>query len=271
MKHAVDAAIGYHLDEVGIVYGYVGGFRLKTLYQPLFERCGDAVRPIGVQASTAVFESGRPVSLLDLMASLTPEERLEVARLSHILHLLNQQNLGVEGLLVFLNLDPVNETDRPGPLADLLVETVSDPRSVVFAIDGGAASAAVLGAIADGVRAIGGRVALGGFGPGKADAALVHQIRPDIVVFDAEWFRRVSARPEASSQLPFLVRRIKALGSAVQVEGIKTAAQLEAALEAGAPLLHGPLLANPALAGEWFDAAPRPLLEFGVASFHRSA
>jgi EAL domain-containing protein (putative c-di-GMP-specific phosphodiesterase class I) len=49
------------------------------------------------------------------------------------------------------------------------------------------------------------------------------------------------------------------LGTTVLVEGIETAAELRAALDAGADCLQGFYLALPALAGTIFDPAPKSI------------
>ena len=106
------------------------------------------------------------------------------------------------------------------------------------------------------MRAIGVRLAVDDFGAGHSTAERVRALRSDTVKIDAAWFRSVVSRPEALRLLPALFARLGDLGCRILVEGIETPRQLHAAVEAGADLLQGYLLARPALAGTIVDDAP---------------
>jgi hypothetical protein len=104
-----------------------------------------------------------------------------------------------------------------------------------------------------------------GFAAGLSDGRLLDAIeafQPELVRFDAAPWYPPGLEARLTAIFATLVAVLRREGVAVLVSGIATAAQLEAALDSGADLVCGPLLAPPALAGTLFDDQPRPISGF---------
>lgn len=253
------------VDEIGIESGIYGDCRLKTVYQPVYERCGDRLSAYGVEARIRPFQDGLAISARSFFGEVPAEDRLAVEHLCRALHLGNHRNIGVDGLHLFLNLnlDPSSGGEAGAPHAGLermalrVGEIGFDPGLLICEISGTEAlGRACLGRLATRLRHLGIRLAIDDFGTGFSTLDRVEMLRPEIVRIDGEWFRRVSSYPRALRLVAPLVAGFQRLGARVLIEGIETPFQLGAALDAGADLLQGYLLGRPKLAGAFFDEAP---------------
>lgn len=251
------------VDEVGIESGRYGPFHLKSAYQPVFRRQGDALVPFAVEGLIMPFIEGEPVQPGRLFEETPPQDRMFVETLCRALHLRNYHNIGVEGLQLFFNFDPYVNSDRAASIAQIrymarrLREIGLESRLLVCEITEAAAlSAATLVRLAAEMRRHGIRLAIDDFGSGHSTLERVEMIEPDIVKIDGAWFRQITATPAGTRLFPALVRGFKDRGAEVLVEGIETPYHLLTALDADADFLQGYLLARPALAGTIFDESP---------------
>ena len=42
------------VDEIGLSFGVLGAFRLKTVYQPIFGRLGEMLAPVAMSAAVRI-------------------------------------------------------------------------------------------------------------------------------------------------------------------------------------------------------------------------
>lgn len=246
-------------DELGIAYGRFGDLVLKSSFQPLYRVEADRLQPFGVEALVTGMREGDAVRADDILGLVAGEKRAALERLCRTLHLRNHHAMGLPSMQLFFNADPGFSAADVEHLAGLLWEEGIAPDLVTCEITEQAGDDGRLRALAASLRSIGVRLAVDDFGAGHSTAARVRTLRPDIVKVDAKWFRSVVARPDALRLLPSLFARLSDLGSAILVEGIEAPRQLQAALEAGADLFQGFLLARPALAGTIVDETPLPI------------
>jgi EAL domain-containing protein (putative c-di-GMP-specific phosphodiesterase class I) len=251
-----DALPVFSVDEVGIAYGRFGDLVLKSSFQPLFSVEGDWLQPFGVEALVTGMRETLSIGADEILGLVGGERRVALDRLCRMLHVHNYHAIGLPGMQLFFNADPGFASEDVEDLGWLLAENGIAPDLVTCEITEQAGTDARLGALAAELRAIGVRLAVDDFGAGHSTAERVRALRPDTVKIDADWFRSVASRPEALRMLPALFARLGDLGCRILVEGIETPLHLLAAVEAGADLLQGYLLARPALAGTIVDDAP---------------
>jgi len=244
------------VDEIGIAYGRFGDMVLKSCYQPLYCVEGDWLQPFGVEALVTGIRGTVTIGADEILGLVAGEQREALERLCRMLHVRNYHNMGLPGIQLFFNADPGFSVDDVEHLGWMLAEEGVAPELVTCEITEQAGDDAHLLALSRGLRAIGVRLAVDDFGAGHSTAARVRSLCPHTVKIDAKWFRSVVSRPEALRMLPALFARLSDLGCAILVEGIETPHELHAAINAGADLLQGYLLARPALAGTIIDESP---------------
>ena len=261
------ATLEFLVDEVGLAYGRFGDLVLKSSYQPLFCMEGDWLQPFGVEALVTGLREGGAVGAEEILGLAVGEKREAVERLCRTLHVRNHHAMGLPGIQLFFNADPGFTAGDVEHLAWMLAEEGIAPELVTCEITEQAGEDARMRALARELRAVGVRLAVDDFGAGHSTAERVRALQPDTVKIDSDWFQAVAARPDALRLLPALFARLSDLGCTILVEGVETPRQLLAAVEAGADLLQGYLLARPALAGTIVDGAPllvRDLVAGGV-------
>jgi len=255
-----------HVDEIGIETGRFGGFRLKTSYQPILQRVGRVLRPVAVEALVTPYRDGVAVDSRIFLDEVPAADRLFVESLCRCLHLRNHHNIGVPTLRLYFNYDPRANADLDATLREIrtmascLVEIGLDPRLLVCEItEATALDEFTLVAVAEIMRALGVRIAVGNFGAGRSTYERIARILPDIVKIDGELFRSLCRDPAAARLFGPLVQTIRRTGAEILAEGIETPAQLKIAVDAKVDLLQGHLLGRPALAGTIFREEPLPL------------
>jgi EAL domain-containing protein (putative c-di-GMP-specific phosphodiesterase class I) len=248
------------VDEVGIEYGSFERSRLRATYRPIFARSGDRLERVALEGGTVAAVAGEPVRLIDLLVELPATEHAAIERLRLALQLRNLHHTdGAEGQLL-LDLEPLANTSRAKVLAELDLVTGEIGRADIDAAQVVCMLPACLAetwpAIAAHLRRHGIGIAMGGFGTADWSQALFHDIRPDIVQVDGEWFGQVCRFDATVRLFGSLVARLQ--GEArVLVSSVDTPELLTAALRAGVGLLQGGLLGGHALAGA--DADDRSL------------
>jgi EAL domain-containing protein (putative c-di-GMP-specific phosphodiesterase class I) len=250
------------VDEVGIEYGVHGDFRLRSAYQPIFAPHGHFLHPVAVEGLIEPHRAGRSVAPQAFFESVAPTDRLFVETMCRILHLRNFSNIGVDGLDLFFNYNPL-VNDHPGrALAEIrlmsrhLGELGLAPGMLVCEITEQAADDALLARLVHEMRRDGIRIAIDDFGTGHSTEERVSLLKPDIVKIDGGWFAEFCRHAAAERFFRPLVSSLHDRGARVLVEGIEQPNHLRVALDAGADLLQGFLLARPALAGTIFTEEP---------------
>ncbi|MER9584001.1 EAL domain-containing protein [Mesorhizobium sp. M0276] len=250
------------VDEVGIAYGIHGEFRLRSAYQPIFAPRGRFLHAVAVEALIEPHRAGRPGAPRVFFDSIAASDRLFVETMCRALHLMNFRNIGVEGLDLFFNYNPLIN-DHPGrALAEirLMSRHLGDfglaPGMLVCEITEQAADDALLARLVREMRHDGIRIAIDDFGTGHSTEERVSLLKPDIVKIDGTWFAEFCRHAAAERFFRPLVSSLHDRGAKVLVEGIEQPTHLRVALEGGVDLLQGFLLARPALAGTIFDEKP---------------
>ncbi|WP_210321227.1 EAL domain-containing protein [Aquibium microcysteis] len=259
------------VDEVGIAYGRYGDIVMKSSYQPLYSLEGDWLQPFAVEALVTGLRDGVGVGAEEILGRARGGRREALERLCRTLHVRNHHAMGLPGMQLFFNADPGFSPADVEHLAWMLAEEGIAPELVTCEITEQASDDDRLRALAADLRSIGIRLAVDDFGAGHSTAGRVRTLRPDTVKVDAGWFRSVVARPDALRLLPSLFAQLSDLGCTILVEGIETPRHLLAAVEAGADLLQGYLLARPALAGTIVDEAPLQIRDLAAGGATRRA
>lgn len=251
------------VDEIGIEIGHYGPYVLKTAIQPIFRLTNRGLEAVAGEALVRPLIGGTEISPMDFFRNVAPGERLLVEALCRALHLRNYHNIGAEGIELFFNFNPRAHHDVEAAIERLaymiqrLGDIGVDPKKLVCEITELAAlDADTLARLAAEMRRHEIRLAVDDFGVGHSTPARVELIEPDFVKIDGTWFRHIAAVPAAARLLGPLISSLHQNGTEVLIEGIASSSQLRIALDAGADLLQGFLLARPALAGAVFPTEP---------------
>ena len=241
-------------DEIGIETARHGGLVMRSAFQLVFSTAEEGMlRAVAAESFLRPFRDGIPVPPRPLLEGLAADERAFVAGLGMTLHLRNHRHLDLDGLDHILATCPTSASSEDTEQADA-ARLVCSIRKPCLAEDG-------LPPLARELRARGARVAVGGPSLDPPPLDTIRRVRPDIVRIGGGWFRRVCESEGALRLLARLVEGFRVDGALVLVEGIETKRQLAAALDAGADLVQGFLLARPELAG---TAIETPVLDLAA-------
>ncbi|MBZ9799972.1 EAL domain-containing protein [Mesorhizobium sp. ES1-4] len=249
-------------DEIGIEYGIHGDFRLRSAYQPIYAPRGNGLHPVAVEGLIEPHRAGRPGSPRMFFDSVAASDRLYIETMCRVLHLRNFHNIGVDGLDLFFNYNPLVNDHPERALAEIrlmsrhLGELGLAPAMLVCEITEQAADDALLARLAREIRRDGIRIAIDDFGTGHSTEERVSLLQPDIVKIDGGWFAQFCRHAAAERFFRPLVSSLHDRGAKVLVEGIEQPIHLRVALEGGVDLLQGFLLGRPALAGTIFNEEP---------------
>lgn len=251
------------VDEVGIEVGIVGAHRLRTCYQSIFARTGDALSAVAAFGFATPFRQGQAVAHQGFHESVPRRERFAVEALGTALSLRNMQFAGAAGAKLALRADlqPAATAGRARAAVRLLAAEIArnglDPPAVSVELTGFAKpdhTAVLAAAVA--LRDRGIEIAVVEQGNGPASSLLPDPMPADLVRIDGDWFRAVARQAATARLFAALVRAYRSNGAQVLVDGIATETALRVALDSGADLFSGPMLASPVLAGEVFPDAP---------------
>jgi EAL domain-containing protein (putative c-di-GMP-specific phosphodiesterase class I) len=253
------------VDEVGIESGGYGIYRLRSLYQPIFERQDQVLQVVAVEGTVAPYVAGEEVPAEVFETAVTEDDRDFVEQMGLALPLRNHRNIGIDKLdLDKLELvlgpegsDPETLVDHIRLIAREVVRAGLDPGLVACAFGEQAASdGALLSRLAEEMRNDGLRIAVGDFGAGHWTDEAIDLLGPEIVRIDGKWFSQVCRDAATVKLFDAVVSRLRERGSKVLVTGIGDERQFGVALRSGAELFQGPHLAPPALVGTVFEDAP---------------
>ena len=250
-------------DEIGLAIGHFDGHVLRSAYQPIYRLQSGRLSVVGARALVRPSRDGRPALPSRFFERLRGEDRLTFECLCLTLHIANLPYVDLDTATLALRLDQMPRDMLDAALrllrlaTDELEEEGYDPPRIwcEFAATPMAAEQAVA------VRAHGFRVALCDFGPEPAGIAAAMAATPDYIRLDGTWFRTVARAPEARTLLARLTALLHAQGIEVLADGVETTPQFEAALDVGADMYQGFLLAPPFLAGSAFTQRPLRLPE----------
>lgn len=249
-------------DEIGLESGGYGIYRLRSLYQPIYERRGRNLHMVAVEGTVAPFVAGEIVPPEMFAGAVTDEDGDFVGRMGVALVLRNHVNIDADDLDLFLATSSANGGGEM--LADLvpfiakeLANAEMEPGSIFCAIGSSAVpDAFVLSLTARQLRDHSLRIAVGDFGAGQWSDEQLNTLEPDIVRIDGDWFQKVCRDATTIRLFDSVVARLRDRHSKVLVSGISTEMQFSVAVRAGAHLFQGDHLARPALAGTIMDQEP---------------
>jgi EAL domain-containing protein (putative c-di-GMP-specific phosphodiesterase class I) len=252
------------VDEVGIESGRVGGFLLRSVYQPVFSLARDCLQISAFQASIQVEREGEVRSLDDLLDASLAIDADFLADLCQALQIGNHRNLSLPGCELFLEHD----LSRNRRLRDALLDAARHARAVgEAALEAGQVVCRIAGAahladrdrptLLDELRGAGFRLAFDLFDDGGAGTEPRYQ--PDVAEISGSWLAKIAAESAAARLLRPLVDAHRREGTCVFVRGIATAEHLRVAIDAGADYFAGDYLAPAAPVGSMVDEDPQPL------------
>ncbi|MHA6686631.1 EAL domain-containing protein [Mesorhizobium sp. A556] len=250
-------------DEIGIEYGVLGKYRLRSAYQPIFAPRADLLVPVAVEALVEPHLAGKVVPPTTFFGELAPPDRLYAETMCRALHLRNYHNIDAVGLDLFFNYNPQINDHAGRALAEIRLMAMHlddlgiEPGMLVCEITEQAApDDRLLGKLVHEMRRNGMRVAVDDFGAGHSTMARMSVVEPDIVKLDGAWFGQLCLSEVSERLLRPLVAGLHDRGIKVLVEGIENAHHLRTALAGGVDMLQGFYLGRPALAGAIFDEKP---------------
>ncbi|MFI0845379.1 EAL domain-containing protein [Mesorhizobium sp. IMUNJ 23232] len=247
------------VDEIGLSFGILGAFRLKTTYQPIFGRLGEMLVPVAMSAAVRIERGGKPAPE-DALSTLTPEELALLPRIGRRLAVRNLAHVGCEEPDFDLMLGLSGDVEVLAAEVDVLLEEAGSAGlardRICFELSG-LVGASAFGLLAAGLERLGASYALDLETASNLPGGSGVQIEPPVVRVPPAWTRRIVGEAVLLRVFRLLVTTLKRRGAAVQIEGIEDAAQLRAAIAAGADRLQGDYLSPPALAGTDFDDSPR--------------
>lgn len=242
-------------DEIGLETGFHGAYRLKSFYQPVFRVSGESLEPEALDACAKPMLDGQPVETEMFLLSVAPERERQVRTLCSLLHIGNCHQMREDGLSLHLGFETERQSDADAMshlafMLARLAQTGVAPQALVCGFRAAPDPLTeVSERLLETMRSSGVRLSVDGFGPGQSALERVEKLRPEIVKIDGGWFRRIAPVAPARRLLAKLVEGLKRQGASVLVKGVETPSQLEAALDAGADLVQGDLLARRAMAG----------------------
>ena len=149
-----------------------------------------------------------------------------------------------------INIAPVWLTRLQGhdasPTLKLIEELKLDPSKIVIEVTETGANLALLKQVIRAYRERGISIAIDDFGAGEAHLDRVIDLEPDLVKLDMKLFKRAFRGEGLAREVVMALSRLsERTGYALVVEGVETEAELSFALETGARLVQGFLLARP--------------------------
>lgn len=251
-KRLDDAIIA---DEIGIESAGYGIYRLRSLYQPIFERRGQTLHGIAVDGTAAPFLAGEQVPQEFFLTSAAEDDLDFIGQIRLALPLRNMRNIDPEGTKLLLDIAARGDNsedilERVGFVAGELAEAELQPELVICVLsEPQAADSALLAEIVDEIRRWGLNSAIGDFGMGRWSDEQIDLLAPEVARIDGEWFRQVCRDAVTVRLFETVVARLHERGAKVLVCGIDNEQQFGIALEAGADLFQGKHLAAVANVG----------------------
>lgn len=255
------------VDEAGNESGIWGKFRLKSAFQLVYQREGEALLPAAVEGRTvaSLDSSVLAPGLLDITA--TRDELALMARIGRAIHIGNLQNVaGSPCLGLFVAIDSEAFADLPllaeeiAALSARLAEFAIEPGQVAFTFrDHAGIEEHDLAGCAETIRSRGMRVCLEEPGPVFSAPSLLTAIEPDFLRIGADRLCMLAREPQVQRMVRSMFGSLHERGIETLVSDVDASGELFAALEAGARCFQGAFLSQPRLSGTLFDLQPLPI------------
>ena len=239
-------------EDDGTSTGIWGPFVLTSAFQPIFAFEAGGLAVSAFEALLRPFRGEEPLPPLAFFNGILTAERLLVENLAYTLHLRNAARWLPEGAAIFINFDPsvfIDPVVAETTIRDMrvtLAETGIDPHRVVCEVtEKETVSQEALFALVASLRASGVRIAVDDYGADDSDMGRIHDLRPDIVKFDAAWTARLMDSGPGYALLAKMVSTFAGDGIRTVFEGIEEGWQLELAEKAEVAMVQGFALARP--------------------------
>ncbi|MBX3581429.1 MAG: EAL domain-containing protein [Rhizobiaceae bacterium] len=249
LRARVDAAMA--VDEIGIESGGYGLYRLKCLYQPVFERRRQSLRLVAVEATTRPHVAGEEVPAEVFLEAVAADDLGFIDHLALAIAVRNYATLESGDMSLLVDLPSSLDTAKTLLFMSLEAETVEleTSRIICTVSEAIAPTGTGLSTLAIEIRGKGMGVAIADFGSGRWSDGQMDFLAPDIVRINGDWFRKICRDPMTIRLFDTVVARLRERNARVLVSGIETEQHLGVALRAGADLFAGRHLAPAALAG----------------------
>jgi len=228
-----------------------GGYKLATHFQPIFGVGRGGC--VGYEAFLRA--SGGNGALLEsdsLLAHVSPDQGLLLDWVCRALHLRNFSGIDPGDRILFLNVKPraaVADAREARAFADLVrYYGVAPERLCVEILGEDCRDEGLLHEAVCAYREFGAMVAVDDYGVARSNLDRVVALAPDIVKVDRARLASTMGDARIRGFIPGLVGLLQQAGCKVAIDGVETAPQALAAIEAGADFLQGNYFASPAVA-----------------------
>ena len=227
------------------------GYKLATHFQPIFGvgRGGCVGYEAFLRASAG---DGTPVESERLLPHMPLEQGLFLDWICRALHLRNFSIADSGDRILFLNVKPraaVADAREAHAFADLVrYYGVAPERLCVEILGEDCRDEGLLHEAVCAYREFGAMVAVDDYGVARSNLDRVVALAPDIVKVDRARLASGMGDARIRGFIPGLVGLLQQAGCKVAIDGVETAPQALAAIEAGADFLQGNYFASPALA-----------------------
>lgn len=256
LKASLHGALLLDLDEFGLelhgdeVVSKFVGLKLQSAFQPIIN-IDRKIEPLGYEALLRPSIGPEAVSPLFAFDFADKQGRLvKLDRIARTLHMLNYINLpGYRGLL-FLNVHPklLVSVNAHGKVFERILHAHSVPTQqvVIEVLENAVEVDKQLTEATTNYRDRGYKIAIDAFGSKRSNIDRLWRISPDFIKLDIGIIHEAEANPKVRRVLTKLIEIVQELGAQAIVQGIENATQHQIALDAGAVLLQGFHLGQPA-------------------------
>lgn len=238
--------------ESGRAYGYFGGKRLDSAFQPIYSLAHRRI--VGheglLRASKLGSKNVPPIQVFNGEAGYIGDaQAVFLDRLCRTIHLHNYQQEQANHLWLFLNVSAqvINRRRDHGPFFAELMESygISPKRIVIEIVEGIIPDARLLDEAIKFYRDAGCLIAIDDFGAEASDIERIWRVSPDIVKLDRKLISSAETNEKARRILRATVGLIHECGSLALIEGVENREQAIIALESNADLVQGFYYAMP--------------------------
>ncbi len=230
-------------------------FALKSAFQPIFRFEDGKLPMVAFESLLRPFRDRQAQSPASFLASMPAHERMQADALARSLHLCNAADCLPPDASIFVNFDPSVFADQS--IVDMIardmrrvagIKQIEPHRIVCEVTEKETQSEEVLFNVVGALRRSGFRIAVDDYGVEASDISRIHELRPDIVKFDADWIKRLMESSAGFALLTTMVSTFREHGIDTVFEGIEDGEQLELAERSGVTMVQGFGLAQPELA-----------------------
>lgn len=259
LRAELKQALSLDFDELGLIEADSGefestfiGVHLKTAFQAIYDANQGEI--YGYEALIRPSLFGTLESTPDFAFTYAEQsgKLVQFDRVCRSQHVLNYRAIHQENGLLFLNVHPklLIEVNAHGKVFEQILHKYSVPvhRVVLEIKESFVEQDKQLIPAIENYRALGYRIAFDHFGNQQTKLYRLWSAHHDYIKFDISVIQQAEHDHRVAQVLKGLVQSVKDVGSTPIVVGIESKQQLDIAIGAGAHILQGNLLAEPAVA-----------------------